>query len=159
MFWHEYCYAAGTILAGLCITSKNAVVGTLFVALYTGTTIAIAIPSTIYARNYVIRIVYAGDKKNCVAGVENMPRIANMRKPRNYEYTCRCRAYKFPHRFGGGKCNGYCVVYEAWNQYYGRGECFNCNCLVDGECQVINGIEKPKNADCLISFKETEGIR
>jgi len=51
------------------------------------------------------------------------------RKRRPGEFVCDCDAYKFPHRFGGGKCHGSCIVSEHWNLYWGR-------------CEVDMGLEK-----------------
>ena len=66
------------------------------------------------------------------------------RKPRKGEFVCKCNAYKFPHRFGGGRCNGFFVVDDYWQGHYGGGECARCNLLCDdGErtCQVVDGQE------------------
>lgn len=81
-----------------------------------------------------------------------------MRKKRDNEYTCWCSAYGFPHRFGGGRCSGYCIAVETWQHNYGGGECRGCNCAVEGECQVVNGTEAPKHGDCVVEFVGTEGI-
>lgn len=66
------------------------------------------------------------------------------RKPRSYEVVCTCGAYKFPHRFGGGKCSGRWVVSQAWEENYGRGDCKDCNlCNTDQgiRCEVLDGQE------------------
>lgn len=69
-----------------------------------------------------------------------------MRRARKGEHVCHCHAYKFPHRFGGGKCRGFTLVEEYWGSSYGTGLCAECNALsfVDGLpcCQVVDGQEK-----------------
>lgn len=67
------------------------------------------------------------------------------RKARHGEHTCHCRAYRFPHRFGGGKCTGIHIAGETWEQCWGGGICSTCNCLRDDhgpkQCDVVNGAE------------------
>ena len=36
------------------------------------------------------------------------------RAPRKGEYTCTCPAYRFPHRFGGGRCSGMWLVWQEF---------------------------------------------
>ena len=68
------------------------------------------------------------------------------------QVTCNCSAYNFPHRIGGGKCNG-----SSWAGSYRLilGECCaTCNCNNTGEsgaggdrkdtCDVVGGIETYK---------------
>lgn len=73
-----------------------------------------------------------------------------MRKQRPGELVCQCGAYKFPHRFGGGKCHGHTIVHEAWEE---RRACAQCNCNDNSErCQVADGIEKPHSCDAFNAF-------
>lgn len=64
-----------------------------------------------------------------------------MRNPQKGEYVCTCHAYRYPHRFGGGRCTGVWVVDEAWNKNWGGGDCRHCNLNDEGECQVLSGLE------------------
>lgn len=64
------------------------------------------------------------------------------RKPRKGEFVCRCRAYKFPHRFGSGRCCGFNIVEEQWESNYGGGECTNCSAFNPHECEVYTGKER-----------------
>jgi len=58
--------------------------------------------------------------------------------------TCQCRVYKFPHRFNSGRCIGIKVVCDHWQKFYGYDStCHDCACFVDGQCQVLEGQEKP----------------
>ena len=73
------------------------------------------------------------------------------------QYTCRCRAYKFPHRFGGGKCDGYHIAKEHWNTMYGYGDpCSTCNNLITDDdsrsCDVVSGGEPAKRCEVVIDF-------
>ena len=54
-------------------------------------------------------------------------REETLRQPRPGEYVCRCTAYKFPHRFGGGHCNGRWIVEEYVAEHQGSGDCSNCH--------------------------------
>lgn len=77
------------------------------------------------------------------------------RKPRKGEYTCRCGAYRFPHRFGGGRCTGIVIAVQTWESNWGRGICSRCNCLnkTDGiSCEVIEGIEDVSCCNGFIEF-------
>lgn len=63
------------------------------------------------------------------------------RKRRKGEYLCHCHAYKFPHRFGGGRCDGFWLVVEQWENNYGGGACHHCNSRDNHECDVYGGKE------------------
>lgn len=68
------------------------------------------------------------------------------KRTRKNEQVCLCSAYKFPHRFGGGKCTGKYIVVEYFNETFGKdGECVNCAlCNVESGypyCEVIEGGE------------------
>lgn len=58
---------------------------------------------------------------------------------KKFQITCRCSAYKFPHRLSSGKCNAvqWCESYY-WSQHT---ECHTCNNNIYGECQVATGRE------------------
>lgn len=71
------------------------------------------------------------------------------RARRKGEFICDCTAYKFPHRFSGGKCNGNFIVEETWNKNYGLcGSCENCNLVNKTDsvpyCEVLEG-QEPEN--------------
>lgn len=83
-----------------------------------------------------------------------------MRKKRKGEHVCRCSAYRFPHRFGGGKCTGFVVVSEHWQTYFGHcDECQTCNSLDSVMCQVVEGIEKENKCEVFNYFVDNEEIR
>lgn len=65
--------------------------------------------------------------------------LTGRNRKRTGDITCRCGAYDFPHRLGGGKCNLLSIVIERFPGNY----CSNCNLLNNG-CEVINGVESPK---------------
>lgn len=71
--------------------------------------------------------------------------MTSRRKPRRGEYVCTCGAYRFPHRFGGGRCSGYFIAVEQWESHYGSGDCRHCNSLNRTEavpyCEVVEGGE------------------
>lgn len=81
------------------------------------------------------------------------------------EYTCRCKAYKFPHRFGSGKCNGYHLASDHWFTFFGWDKtCQNCPSMVIDEiagplCEVVNGGNHPKHCEIVIEFKYDKGIK
>lgn len=67
------------------------------------------------------------------------------------QLVCLCDAYSFPHRWGGGRCDGYAVALHSWNN---RNHCSICNCRsVDG-CDVVRGIESPSECIAVIEIKE-----
>jgi hypothetical protein len=65
------------------------------------------------------------------------------------QLVCLCSAYDFPHRFYGGKCDGYAM---AKNCFDNRLLCQNCNCLRSDGCDVIDGIESSKECPFIIDF-------
>lgn len=85
------------------------------------------------------------------------------RKQRKGEYTCTCHAYRFPHRFGGGRCRGFWVVDEQWSESYGYGDCRNCNSLntTEGQpyCEVVEGQERIDQCPVWQEFVERNEIR
>lgn len=68
------------------------------------------------------------------------------RKRRNrVQVTCLCRAYKFPHRLGGGKCAG-----RGWAESYYLHEkdcCAQCNLNTGDYCEVAVGQEDIKHCE------------
>lgn len=82
------------------------------------------------------------------------------RKARKGEYTCNCNAYKFPHRFGGGKCTGIIVVQGHWNTYWGSDEtCSNCNLNNAHNCEVLSGLEKETECTVFQEFIDYEEVK
>lgn len=75
-----------------------------------------------------------------------------MRKLRIGEFTCTCSAYSFPHRMGGGKCSGICVVEDTWYKNYGLGICSGCSCHSDFVCEVVQGQEDVKECRAFEEF-------
>lgn len=85
------------------------------------------------------------------------------RKPRRHEYTCTCSAYRFPHRFGGGRCSGYWLVAEQWESHYGGGECRNCISYNTTEqipyCEVYEGGENVRECPVWQEFVHYNEIK
>lgn len=79
------------------------------------------------------------------------------RKRRNGEVVCRCGAYRFPHRFLSGDCDGSGYVqeiYEPWST------CKGCNFLEDGiTCVVLDGREPVYHCPELQEFERYEGVK
>jgi hypothetical protein len=71
-----------------------------------------------------------------------------------YEVLCNCGVYNYPHRFGGGYCNGLFLVEFFWE----KGMCGNCKFREydDGDrcqsCQVVNGRENIIECEQLQDF-------
>ncbi|PZD63560.1 hypothetical protein ARC272_11835 [Pantoea ananatis] len=65
------------------------------------------------------------------------------------QVTCCCSAYDFPHRFTGGRCNGYQM---AKNCFENRLSCLNCICLHEGGCDVVNETETPAECPHVVDF-------
>jgi hypothetical protein len=70
-----------------------------------------------------------------------------MTKRHRIQVTCKCTAYGFPHRIGGGKCygRGWC---ESYRNFIDSSLCDGCNCFNNGECDVVNGSESFKYGEC-----------
>ena len=82
------------------------------------------------------------------------------RKKRKGEFVCDCPAYKFPHRFGGGKCTGFKVVSDHWSTYFGHcDDCQSCNSLDGAVCQVMQGVERETECQVFQEFIDYEEIR
>lgn len=58
---------------------------------------------------------------------------------------CDCNAYDFPHRIGG-KCKG--QDFTLYHFFYDKAECKYCNCNCETYCDVAEGIENIKQAEC-----------
>ena len=72
------------------------------------------------------------------------------RKPR-FNFTCRCRAYSFPHRLGGGQCTG-----VRWVSHYRQtcaALCNECNCLNGNTCEVETGQESIYECEAAIDVE------
>lgn len=85
------------------------------------------------------------------------------RKKRFGEYVCRCKAYNFPHRFGGGKCTGKIIAQNQFENNFPGGECANCMLKNNSEeypyCEVDRGQESFKECPVYINFIEFNEIR
>lgn len=86
------------------------------------------------------------------------------RKRRTGENVCRCGAYKFPHRFMGGACDGAYVVAETFEKQKWA-DCRDCPLYeVDHErgvieCQALEGREELRECPALIDVIRHEGVK
>lgn len=76
----------------------------------------------------------------------------NQRRSRKGELVCYCRAYRFPHRFGGGKCTLEKWVSRYWSKEPHSPECLDCHSYRFGECEVDSGQEGPMECVALVEF-------
>lgn len=78
-----------------------------------------------------------------------------MRK--RHQVTCDCRAYDFPHRFGGGRCNGMSIV----ESNCGGALCISCPAYLgsQGGCDVLRGTESTDNCEYVIEFCEYNEVK
>ncbi len=60
---------------------------------------------------------------------------------------CTCTAYSFPHRIGA-KCKGYAFTEFYYHNIHTL--CNECNCASSNQCEVANGQESIKEAECYI---------
>ena len=80
------------------------------------------------------------------------------KRDRSKDLTCTCDAYEFPHRFGGGRCDGKHVVCDYWNAHMGSGDCTDCHSLVNDTinynlyCEVEAGQEDRLQCPVLQEF-------
>lgn len=85
------------------------------------------------------------------------------RKPRKGEHVCTCPAYRFPHRFSGGRCSGFFLVAEQWESHYGSGDCRNCNSLNTTDeipyCEVYEGSERVQGCPAWQEFVHFNEIK
>lgn len=73
---------------------------------------------------------------------------------RKHQVNCDCMAYDFPHRWGGGKCNGLAIV----GLNVGGVECSSCNLFNDG-CEVLRGLEHPRECIYVLNFMEYNEVK
>lgn len=73
------------------------------------------------------------------------------------QVTCDCMAYHFPHRFGGGKCNGFSIVERNCGGAY----CSACPAWLgsEGGCDVLRGVESPESCEYVIEFCEYNEVK
>jgi hypothetical protein len=77
------------------------------------------------------------------------------------EFTCNCGAYPYPHRFGGGACNGSSLAEQWWNDR----DCGDCGSIAyDSEtltpyCQVLEGGESLEECGKLQEFMQRNEVR
>jgi len=76
------------------------------------------------------------------------------RRKRPFQITCRCGAYHFPHRIGGGKCTGDMWA-EAYHLYVSN-QCRHCNCNHNGVCEVGTGAESLKHCEAYMEAMRAE---
>lgn len=70
------------------------------------------------------------------------------------QVTCKCSAYDFPHRFGGGKCNGLVIVIQAVGSDWCR------HCLLNNHgCEVLRGQENPRECPAVQDFAEYHEVK
>jgi len=85
------------------------------------------------------------------------------RKQRAGEVVCVCKAYKFPHRFSGGRCTGKFLVRQTWEENFGNGVCGNCNCVNNTEfvpyCEVLLGQEEVTECQTWIDFVQQNEVK
>lgn len=78
------------------------------------------------------------------------------RRKRIGEYTCKCDAYRFPHRFGGGRCRGLWVAEKAWELCHGFtgicGSCIHANTDELPYCEVLAGQERLRHCQAWQEF-------
>jgi hypothetical protein len=86
--------------------------------------------------------------------------MATRRKVRKGEWTCSCASYPFPHRFGGGHCNGITIVVEQWERNFGTSEpCKDCLANAGTLCEVVSGGESVTVCEAYIEFVESNEIK
>jgi hypothetical protein len=73
--------------------------------------------------------------------------MAVRKRKRRFQITCRCGAYKFPHRLGGGKCSGSDWAGSCF--LFNSDECGTCNCNNNGVCEVATGQESVKECQAV----------
>jgi len=81
--------------------------------------------------------------------------MSSRRPRRKGEYVCTCHAYRFPHRFGGGRCGGVFLVEERFEPY----TCGRCNLLNEGQCEVLDGQEDTCECPVWQEFVERNEIK
>lgn len=72
------------------------------------------------------------------------------------QVVCTCNVYDFPHRYGGGKCDGMQI---AVNCFENKTLCRNCINLSSYGCDIINGIESPGECPAVHDFNHEYQVR
>lgn len=80
-----------------------------------------------------------------------------MARSKRKQVTCDCFAYEFPHRFGGGRCNGMSIVETKFGGEY----CSSCPAFLGSEygCDVLRGSESTNQCEYVIEFCEYHEIK
>ena len=81
----------------------------------------------------------------CFSTVRSVGIHVKKRKRNDQRPICRCKAYKFPHKIGG-KCKG--ITFATFYFYNVKQLCNECNCLSNNNCDVVDGLESIKEAEC-----------
>lgn len=81
-----------------------------------------------------------------------MPR----RKRREGELVCTCGSYPFPHRQLGGACDGGAFVEACFAE---QRECRDCQFKVEGQCQVLEGLDSVMHCPALADHIRYHGIK
>lgn len=89
--------------------------------------------------------------------------MGRRRKPRKGEFVCTCGAYKFPPRFGGGRCSGANIVTDYWESHWGSGDCKHCHLHNRTEavpyCEAVEGQEEVRECPVWQEFVAFHEIR
>ena len=81
------------------------------------------------------------------------------RPPRPGEVVCHCFAYRFPHRFGGGRCHGRDIVFKTWDSWQ-CGDCWLQDETPEGRrCQVVDGLESETECPAWQDETASSGVR
>lgn len=75
-------------------------------------------------------------------------------KRKRKQVNCRCSAYHFVHRFGGGACTGIQIAEEN----VGGNLCQHCY-LFNGGCEVLKGQESPRECAYVQEFIEYHEVK
>lgn len=63
--------------------------------------------------------------------------------------VCNCGVYNFPHRLGGGACNGHFMAKDC---YENCRSCNGCEFIGPYGCEVITEVTKPKHCPFVADF-------
>lgn len=84
-------------------------------------------------------------------------KVRKHRQARIGEVVCLCRAYAFPHRFSGGACNGshwVALYFDPCDE-----TCRTCPLNDRSECQVMQGLERPRECPALQEYVDLNNIK
>ncbi len=70
--------------------------------------------------------------------------------------VCKCPAYSFPHRLGGGACNGYFLAQECFENCI---HCARCDLHDTKVCEVMVEITAPRHCPYVIEFCEEYEVK